>query len=82
MDSTLTAKGQTTIPKAIREHLKLSAGDRIRFVIEGNGAVTIVPASLPLAALRGIAKRKGRSASLDEIDAAIRKRAARRAARG
>jgi antitoxin PrlF len=81
MDSTLTSKGQTTIPKPIREHLKLAAGDRIRFVIEASGAVTMVPATLPLAALRGIAKRRGRRASLEEIDAAIRKRAARRTAR-
>ena len=32
-DSTLTAQGQTTIPKAIREHLGIEAGDSIRFFL-------------------------------------------------
>ena len=32
-DSTLTAQGQTTIPKAIREHLALEPGDSIRFFL-------------------------------------------------
>lgn len=30
-DSTLTAQGQTTIPKFVREHLGLKPGDSIRF---------------------------------------------------
>lgn len=30
-DSTLTAQGQTTIPKFVREHLGLEPGDSIRF---------------------------------------------------
>ena len=31
--ATITAKGQTTIPKSIRTHLDLAAGDRIEFVV-------------------------------------------------
>lgn len=79
MDSTLTSKGQTTIPKPVREHLDLKSGNRIRFVIEADGRVTIVPATLPITALRGIARWSGRPASLDEMDAAVRAAAARRA---
>ena len=30
-ESTLTSKGQTTVPKAIRESLRLKPGDRITF---------------------------------------------------
>ena len=30
MDSALSIKGQTTIPKAIRDHLHLEPGDRIK----------------------------------------------------
>jgi antitoxin PrlF len=36
VDSTLTSKGQTTIPLQVREALKLKAGDKIRYVIEGD----------------------------------------------
>lgn len=35
--STLTTKYQATIPRAVREVLSLSAGDRIEFVIEPGG---------------------------------------------
>jgi hypothetical protein len=31
MESALTVKGQATIPKAIREHLHLKPGDRVKF---------------------------------------------------
>ena len=37
--STLTIKGQTTVPKSIREHLKLKAGDKVDFLIESDGRV-------------------------------------------
>jgi antitoxin PrlF len=78
MDSTLTAKGQTTIPKAIRQHLGVKPGDRLRFAIEADGKVTLVPATLPITALRGIARRDGSPATLEEMEEAIRSGAARR----
>jgi antitoxin PrlF len=34
--STITAKGQTTVPKAIRDALGLVTGDRIAFRMEGS----------------------------------------------
>ena len=40
---TITAKGQTTIPKTVRQALGVSYGARIAFRIE-NGTVTIHPA--------------------------------------
>ena len=81
MDATLTAKGQTTIPKGIRRHLGLQPGDRIRFAIEADGRVTLVPATLPITALRGVARYRGKPATLDEMEAAIRAGAARRSGR-
>ena len=73
--STLTSKGQTTIPKDVRNHLKLRTGDQIDFVIEPDGSVVIRPATVHVRELKGILHRKGMKAqSLDAMNAAIRKR--------
>jgi len=37
--STISTKGQVTVPQKIRTHLGLSAGDRIEFVMEGGQTV-------------------------------------------
>jgi AbrB family looped-hinge helix DNA binding protein len=36
MESAITSKGQATIPKAIREHLGLKPGDRVKFSNPGD----------------------------------------------
>ena len=43
--SLITAKGQTTIPKAIRDRLRVAPGDRVDFVVQPDGTVTVEPAS-------------------------------------
>ncbi|MFZ2630329.1 MAG: AbrB/MazE/SpoVT family DNA-binding domain-containing protein [Desulfosalsimonadaceae bacterium] len=43
MQSTITSKYQTTIPKAIREHLGLSVKDALEWKLE-NGTITVYPA--------------------------------------
>ena len=58
--ATLTSKGQTTVPREIREFLKLKSGDKIDFRINHDGkTVTLCPANIPLSELRGLLKRKG-----------------------
>ena len=69
MESALSIKGQATIPKAIREHLRLKPGDRIKFFKHPDGTVVILP-KVPTARLRGIVKAK-RRVTLDEMDDAI-----------
>jgi antitoxin PrlF len=39
MESAITVKGQATIPKAIREHLALKPGDRVKFFVHPDGSV-------------------------------------------
>jgi antitoxin PrlF len=39
--STITAKGQTTVPKEIRDRLKLKPGDKIEYVVEADGRITL-----------------------------------------
>jgi AbrB family looped-hinge helix DNA binding protein len=70
--ATLTSKGQTTIPKAIRQRLRLKAGDRIDFVVEADGQVRLVARNLRLADLRGLLPKPKRRLSDRELDAAIR----------
>ena len=35
----LTSKGQVTVPRAVREALSLSEGDRVTFRVEGDRAI-------------------------------------------
>ena len=70
-ESTVTSKGQTTLPKDVRLALQLHAGDRVRYMILDGGEVRLVR-SRPVLQLAGLLKDKtGRRASLDELDAAI-----------
>jgi len=43
--STLTTKGQMTIPKDIRKRLNVHSGVRLEFVIDENGRVLVLPAA-------------------------------------
>ena len=73
--SLITSKGQTTIPKKIREHLHLKPGDRVDFVIEDNGRVLLEPSTLDIKELEGLLHRPGRNTvSVEEMKDAVRKR--------
>ena len=76
--STVTSKGQTTIPGEIRRHLKLKAGDRVEFLVEKDGKVVLVPATVDVRELKGCLAPAPRRVSLGDMEAAIRKRAGRR----
>lgn len=77
--STLTSKGQTTIPKQVREYLKIGPGDKLDFVIESEGRVVIRPAKLDVRELKGLLKRHdGKVLSIEDMNAAIAKGASGR----
>ncbi len=69
MESALSIRGQATIPKAIRDHLHLEPGDRIKFFVHPDGSVVILP-KIPTSKLKGLIKAD-RIASLHEMEAAI-----------
>ena len=70
--SALTSKGQVTIPKKIRQQLGLKPGDQVAFIFE-NGQAMLFRKQNNIEAAFGIGKPK-RSASLQDIESAIRKR--------
>jgi antitoxin PrlF len=58
-DSTLTSKGQTTIPKAIRDGLSLRSGDILTFTMMPDGTVLMRAKNKSAMRLAGFLKRKG-----------------------
>ena len=75
-ESTVTIKGQTTLPKDVRQALRLAPGDRVRYLILDGGEVRIVR-SQPVLRLAGLlAGSSDRRLSLDEMDEAIARGAA------
>ena len=56
--ATLTSKGQMTLPKDVRDDLKLEPGDKVDIVKEGNRYV-LVPRNVRAEDLYGILHRSG-----------------------
>ena len=69
VQSTITSKGQTTLPKSVREALGLKTGDRVRYVILGNG-VRILPVR-PIDRLFGALKSDGPPLTLEDMERAV-----------
>ena len=69
MQSSLTSKGQTTVPKEVRDYLKLKPGAKVKWFFHPDGHVVVLPI-IPASALRGIIPYSGRSISVEEMDPA------------
>ena len=70
--STITAKGQTTVPKEIRDRLKLKPGDRIEYVVTDSGDVVLKARNRRMADFAGIlGKLPGGPLTIEEMDDAI-----------
>jgi len=76
VESALTVKGQATIPKAVRRHLRLKPGDRVKFFIHPDGSVVLLPKLGPWA-LRGMIRQPARAVTLRQMDKAMREGAGR-----
>jgi len=70
--STITSKGQTTIPLEIRQLLNLQAGDRVEFVVR-DGKVFLEPLNVAVETLSGKYHNLvvGSPLTQEEIDEAI-----------
>ena len=61
-DATLTSKGQTTIPKNIRDSLSMKTGDRMTFTLMPDSTVVMRVKSKSITELAGALHQKGRKA--------------------
>ncbi len=77
-DATMTSKGQVTIPKEVRERLRLRSGHTVRFEIADDGGAVIRPVGSRLSDLVGLLGKPKRSATLEDMDEAIRQAAVNR----
>ncbi len=77
---TLSSKGQITIPKKIRELLKVESSDKIIFIPLEEGKVMITGKQNPASLLFGMLKYRSpaKPVSLGKMDSAILKRRAKR----
>ena len=73
IESSITGKGQTTLPKAVRETLGLRAGDRVRYIIS-DAEVRILPVR-PISRLFGALRHDGSAISVEEMEQAVAGRA-------
>ncbi len=66
--STVTSKGQVTIPAEVREYLGIKTNDKIVFVIDQEGIVRLrVPRYPNIASLRGAAGRLQKPVSWQQM---------------
>lgn len=70
VESAVTAKGQTTLPKPVRRALGIEPGDRVRYVIFDNNEVRLLPVR-PVSRLFGALKYDGPPVSLEDMERAI-----------
>lgn len=72
MLSTVTDKGQVTLPKAIRDRLGIRPGTKIDFELQPDDTLKVRVLTRGASGLFGLIARPGEAArSLDEIDAGI-----------
>jgi len=57
-EARMTSKGQITVPKDVRLKLGLRPGDRIRFLLEADGRVRLMPAKRTFPNCRDSSKAK------------------------
>ena len=77
--STVTTKGQITLPRDVRKALALDAGDKIDFVAV-EGGFKLVPLRKDVRTVKGrFAGRVDRPVTLDEMEEAIAQSAAKSA---
>ncbi len=70
--ATVSSKGQVTIPKRVRDRLGVHQGDRIEFVMDPGGSVSLRPLKHSVRELAGFLHRPDtRPVTQDEMEASV-----------
>ena len=69
---TMTSKGQTTVPKEVRDFLGLGEGAQVEWILE-DGKATVKPRTLRAVDLAGILgpPPNGRTATIEDMNEAV-----------
>lgn len=72
MHTTLTSKGQMTLPQATRQQLGLKAGDQLVVTVEDADTIVLKRRrSQPVSALRGLLPKPGAALSVEDMDQGV-----------
>jgi len=79
MHTTLTSKGQMTLPSAVRTQLGLEAGDQLSVTVLDEETIVLKRrVSRPIGALRGLLAKPGRALTLEQMDEGVAAHLARK----
>lgn len=82
MLATVTTKGQVTLPKAIRDELKIEQGTQLDFQLNADGSMSVRALKRSALSIVGMLKRPGRAAvTVEQMNQAVADSAAERHAR-
>lgn len=71
--ATMTSKGQVTIPKPVRDRLRLRTGDKLDFRVEEDGTIRVYPIARRVEEVFGLLAEKARKAyAAEEMPAKLR----------
>jgi antitoxin PrlF len=71
MTSTVTSKGQVTLPVEARRRLRIRPGTKLEFVIRDDGRLEVIPVTGSVKSLKGALPKPRRALSLAEMNSAI-----------
>ncbi|MEM9481241.1 MAG: AbrB/MazE/SpoVT family DNA-binding domain-containing protein [Verrucomicrobiota bacterium] len=76
--STISSKGQTTIPVEVQRKLGVRPGDKLQYFFEEDGTVSLLPKTASISDLRGILPKPERALSVEEMEDGLAESAAER----
>ena len=74
MKTTMTSKGQVTIPAYIRRKLNLKEGIKLDFRITDDNTISAVVLGTSIESLKNVLPKPDKTASVEDMNKAIRKR--------